>query len=71
MNTRPFINLVLVWICFSLRLEAQGLPVPSTEVTLKVWTKNDQTTFQVGEIIPLQLAFTSSVPQKYQLNMAA
>ncbi len=28
-------------------------------------------TFQIGEIIPIELSFTSTVPKRYQLNMAS
>jgi hypothetical protein len=46
---------------------------PSTsppDVTLKVRVRGDQSVFQIGEVIPLELSFTSSTPDKYRLEMA-
>ncbi|HEY0320613.1 MAG TPA: hypothetical protein VGC66_06670 [Pyrinomonadaceae bacterium] len=50
-------------------------PVPgairqSPDVRLQVQTESGRTRFQMGEIIPLKLAFTSSAVKKYQINMA-
>ena len=47
-------------------------PQPSIppDVKLKVRTKGGQTTFQLGEVIPLELEFTSTAPKKYRLDMA-
>jgi len=41
-----------------------------SEIRLTVRIPNGQTTFRIGETIPLELSFSSSNEQKYQLNMA-
>ncbi len=46
---------------------------PSTspsDVKLTVGVRGDQSVFQIGEVIPLELSFTSSTPNKYRLEMA-
>jgi hypothetical protein len=40
------------------------------DVTLKVRVRGNQSVFQIGEVIPLELSFTSSTPNKYRLEMA-
>lgn len=47
---------------------AQG---SAPDIRLAVRTANGQTTFRIGETIPLELAFSSSAEQKYQLNIAS
>src|SRR5262249_58193483 len=60
--------------CMSLAL-AQ-LPSPSEtkaqppDVRLQLQTDSAKTKFQIGEMIPLKLSFTSSSHKKYQINMA-
>jgi len=49
---------------------SQDVSTGPTDVSLRIRTKNDQAVFQMGEIIPLELSFTSSSPGKYQLSMA-
>ncbi len=49
---------------------AQSVPVPSRDPQLTVTLRNNQSSFHIGEIIPLDLAFTSSTPNTYQLDMA-
>jgi hypothetical protein len=39
-------------------------------VVLAVTIANDQREFRIGEAIPLQLSFSSTVKRKYELNMA-
>ena len=39
-------------------------------VKLVARTRDGQATFHIGEVIPLELSFTSSAEKKYQLDMA-
>jgi hypothetical protein len=48
----------------------QSVPVPSHAPQLTVTIRNNQSSFHIGEIIPLDLAFTSSSPNTYQLDTA-
>ncbi len=48
----------------------QSVPVPSLDPQLTVTIRNNQSSFHIGEIIPLDLAFTSSSPNTYQLDTA-
>ena len=41
----------------------------SSEVAFSVGTKNGKSQFYLGEVIPLELTFTSKVPKRYQVNM--
>lgn len=49
---------------------AQSTPPIDSNVLLKVAVASDQREFRIGETIPLQLSFSSSVKNQYQLNMA-
>jgi len=49
---------------------ARAQPVEAPEIRLAVRIPSGQTTFRVGEAIPLELSFSTTVDQKYQLNMA-
>jgi hypothetical protein len=49
---------------------AQSAPAPSRDPLLIIATRNNQANFHVGEIIPLDLAFTSPSPNTYQLDTA-
>src|ERR1700690_1358256 len=49
---------------------AQSEPAPTRDPQLTVTVRNNQSSFHIGEIIPLDLAFTSSTPNAYQLDMA-
>ena len=49
---------------------SQSAPAPSRDPQLTVNVRNNQSSFHIGEIIPLDLAFTSSTPNTYQLDMA-
>jgi hypothetical protein len=60
--------------CMSLALAQLPSP-PETkaqppDVRLQLQTDSGKTKFQIGEMIPLKLSFTSSSHQKYQINMA-
>jgi hypothetical protein len=46
-----------------------ALPVDRS-VVLQVSIVSDQSEFRIGEAIPLQLAFSSAVKERYQINMA-
>jgi hypothetical protein len=50
---------------------AQSATETPPDVRLEVSTRGGQTTFCVGEVIPLELSFTSSTPKKYELDMAS
>jgi len=49
---------------------AQSMPPVDPNVVLKVSLAKDQREFRMGETIPLQLSFSSSVKNQYQLNGA-
>src|ERR1043166_5947648 len=49
---------------------AQSTPPVDPNVVLKVAVAKNQQEFRIGEIIPLQLSFTSSVKNQYQVNCA-
>jgi hypothetical protein len=66
------------WISFGLGcvLAAQAQepstrPVESEGVKLKVRIKGDRAGFHVGELIPLELSFTSASPNTYQIDTAS
>src|SRR5258705_2898297 len=49
---------------------AQSAPPVDPKIVLEVSIATGQRTFHIGETIPLQLAFSSSVKDCYQVNMA-
>jgi hypothetical protein len=49
---------------------AQSAPPVDSKVVLKVSIATDQREFHIGETIPLQLSFSSTVKDHYQVNMA-
>jgi len=49
---------------------SQSAPVPSRDPQLTLTIRNSQSNFRIGEIIPLDLAFTSATPNTYQLDTA-
>jgi len=49
---------------------AQSQPTVEGNVILQVSSPSSQTEFHIGETIPLQLAFSSAVKDRYQINMA-
>ena len=69
--------LILLAGLLSAHASPQGTPPEDTaaaapaDVQLKVETKDGQTTFHIGEVIPLVLSFTSSRPKTYQIDMAS
>jgi hypothetical protein len=62
-------------VAFQLMLgatSAQTIPNSSpSDPQLTISTRDNQLSFRIGEIIPLDLAFTSSSPNKYQMDMAS
>jgi hypothetical protein len=42
----------------------------SSEVAFQVGIKDGKSQFYLGEVIPLELTFTSKMPKRYQINMA-
>jgi len=49
---------------------AQSTPQVDPNVVLKVSIATDQREFRIGETIPLQLSFSSTVKDRYRVNMA-
>src|SRR5215207_10184 len=49
---------------------AQSSPPVDTNIVLKVSIANNQREFRIGETIPLQLSFSSTAKNQYQVNMA-
>src|SRR4030095_9660874 len=66
---RPLSLLLLVAIA-AVRICAQSTPPVDPNVVLKVSIANHQREFRMGEPIPLQLSFSSTVKNRYQINMA-
>jgi hypothetical protein len=61
--------LLLVGIT-ALHTSAQTTPPVEPNIVLKVSIANSQREFRIGETIPLQLSFSSTVKNQYQVNMA-
>src|SRR6266496_1206108 len=61
--------LLLVGIA-ALHVCAQSTPQVDPNVVLKVSIASNQREFRIGETIPLQLSFSSTVKDRYQVNMA-
>jgi hypothetical protein len=55
---------------YSWQAESDRPPTSPPDVKLTVRVRGDQSVFQIGEVIPLDLSFTSSTPNKYRLEMA-
>ena len=49
---------------------AQGTPPVDPDVVVKVSIAIEQREFRIGETIPLRLSFSSTVKDRYQINMA-
>src|SRR5258705_3548731 len=49
---------------------AQSAPPVDPKIVLEVSIATKQRKFHIGEAIPLQLAFSSNVKDRYQVNMA-
>src|ERR1039458_4460549 len=69
--------LVLFAVTLAASASPQGTPpegavaAAPADVQLKVETTDGQTTFHIGEVIPLVLSFTSSSLKTYQIDMAS
>jgi hypothetical protein len=59
-----FVAIVVVHIC------AQSAPPVDPKIVLQVSIATSQREFHIGETIPLELSFSSTVKDHYQLNMA-
>jgi hypothetical protein len=64
----------LATLCFlllqPLALAQQRFATPS-DVRLEIQTQNQQKSFYIGQIIPIELRFSSATPATYQLDMAS
>jgi len=69
MNMRPLTLLLLVGIAVVHAL-AQSTPSVDPRIVLEVSIGTNQREFHIGETIPLQLSFSSTVKDRYQINMA-
>jgi hypothetical protein len=49
---------------------AQSTPPIDSKIVLEVSIATNQREFHIGETIPLQLSFSSTVKDRYQINMA-
>lgn len=71
---RPAVSTIIMrWLMTSIFLAA-SLPLtaqtsPRVQVELKC--RKSPCAFQIGEVIPIDLSFSSSDPKRYQLNMAS
>src|SRR4030081_1863489 len=52
------------------RSGAQSAPPVDRKIVLQVSIATNQREFHIGETIPLQLSFSSTVKDRYQINMA-
>jgi hypothetical protein len=59
-----FVGIAVVRTC------AQSAPLVDPRIVLQVSIATNQREFHIGETIPLQLAFSSKVKDRYQVNMA-
>lgn len=59
---------VLVALAFAPVIAPDAKGQQPTDVTLTVEFANGQTVYQVGETIPLQLTFTASLPNTYEMS---
>jgi hypothetical protein len=50
--------------------QAHAQPAPPPDVRLTVRTRGERTTFRIGEVIPLELSFSSTAEKKYVLDAA-
>jgi hypothetical protein len=74
MSSRCLAGLFLLFVFFEPIIRAHGQEnstSPPADVSFTISTKTDATVYHVGEIIPLELTFTSSSSKSYQINMAA
>src|ERR1700694_5928870 len=66
---RPLMLLLFVGIAV-VHTGAQSAPPFDSKVVLQVSIATNQREFHIGETIPLQLSFSSTVKDHYKLNMA-
>ena len=59
-----FVGIAVVRTC------AQSTPRVVPEIVLEVSIATNQREFHIGETIPLQLSFSSTIKDRYQINMA-
>jgi hypothetical protein len=63
-----------VWLSLPAQAQAPAQPQPSprnsSEVAFHVGIKDGKSQFYLGEVILLELTFTSKMPKRYQINMA-
>jgi hypothetical protein len=65
-----FLPLLLLTGLAGVQAAAQSTPPVDRNVVLKVSIASEQRQFRIGETIPLQLSFSSTVKNQYQVNMA-
>jgi hypothetical protein len=68
-NTRPLTLLLLVGVAVA-SVYAQSAPPADPKIVFKVSLVSNQREFRIGETIPLQLSFSSTVKERYQINQA-
>ena len=68
------VPVVTAWLSLATHAQAPAQTQPSrrdsSEVTFHVGIQQGKSQFFLGEVIPLELTFTSKTPKRYQLNMA-
>lgn len=64
-----FLTLIFLVLIAGVATRAQSAPV-DPKILLQVQVAGNQREFHLGEIIPLQLSFSSAVKDRYQVNMA-
>jgi hypothetical protein len=70
MRTLASLVVIALLLLFSSSSAQNTVASSPSDPQLTVTTRDNQTTFHIGEIIPLDLAFTSSTPNAYQMDMA-
>ena len=66
---RPLTLLLFMGLAVA-RVCAQSTPAADPKIVLKVSLACNQREFHIGETIPLQLSFSSTVKERYQINVA-
>ena len=68
------VSVLTAWLSLPAQAQAPAQTQRSTrnssEVSFHVGIKNGKSQFYLGEVIPLELTFTSKMPKRYQINMA-
>ncbi|HKF59389.1 MAG TPA: hypothetical protein VKJ45_28375 [Blastocatellia bacterium] len=65
-----FLMLLLFASTAAVCVSAQSEPPVDSRIVLEVSIASNQREFRIGETIPLKLAFSSNVKDRYQINMA-